>query len=67
MYAGPQVGPFAPVLGVRPDGEQVELPHLEVLARSPRVRFLPDGRGLVYMKSSTNFHQDFWLIDLVVH
>jgi Tol biopolymer transport system component len=28
------------------------------------VRFLPDGRGLVHMKSSTNFHQEFWLLDL---
>jgi Tol biopolymer transport system component len=64
VYVGPQVGPLSPVLGVRPDGEPVELPHLEVLTRNQRVRFLPDGRGLVYMKTSTNFHQDFWLLDL---
>jgi Tol biopolymer transport system component len=28
------------------------------------MRFLPDGRGLIHMKSSTDFHQDFWLLDL---
>jgi Tol biopolymer transport system component len=64
VYAGRQVGPVAPVLGVRPDGTPVELPPLEVLLRGQRVRFLPDGRGLVYMKTSTNFHQEFWLLDL---
>ena len=28
------------------------------------MRFLPDGKGLVYMKSSTNFQVDFWILDL---
>jgi serine/threonine protein kinase len=64
VYAGQQVGPVGPVLGVRPDGTPVELPPLEVLLRGQRVRFLPDGRGLVHMKTSTNFHQEFWLLDL---
>ena len=29
-----------------------------------RVRFLPDGSGLVYMLGSTLAGQDFWLLDL---
>ena len=64
VYTGPQVNAFVPVLAVRPDGAPVELPLIEVLAHGQRVRFLPDGRGLIYMKSSMNFHQDFWLLDL---
>ncbi len=64
VYNGAQVNAVNPVLGVRPDGTQVELPPLETLARGQRMRFLPDGRGLVHMKTSENFHQDFWLLDL---
>jgi Tol biopolymer transport system component len=64
VYEGPQVNAFSPVMGVRPDGASVDLPSLEILARGQRVRFLPDGRGLIHMKSSANFRQDFWLLDL---
>ncbi len=65
VYVGPQVeGGFAAVLGVRPDGTPVELPSLEVMVRGQRMRFLPDGRGLVHLNSATNFHQNFWLLDL---
>ena len=64
VYSGPQLNAFAPILGVRPDGVPVEMPDLESLARGQRVRFLPDGQSLIHMKSSTNFHQDFWLLDL---
>ncbi len=64
VYDGPQVNAVSPVLGVRPDGGPVDLPPLESLVHGQRVRFLPDGRGLIHMKSSTNFRQDFWLLDL---
>ncbi|MGB5296369.1 MAG: protein kinase [Thermoanaerobaculia bacterium] len=64
VYTGQQVNAFVSALGVRPDGAPVELPPLEILTRGARVRFLPDGRGLIYMKSSANYHQDFWLLDL---
>ncbi|MDX2344341.1 MAG: protein kinase [Acidimicrobiia bacterium] len=64
-YAGPQVYTgLSRVLAVTPDGVPVELPPLEVTVRGEVVRFLPDGQGLIYMKSSANFHQDFWLLDL---
>ncbi len=64
VYSGPQVNAFTPVLGVRPDGTPVELPPLEIYVRGRKVRFLPDGLSLIYMKTSTNFHQDFWFLDL---
>ena len=64
VYDGPQVNATGPVLGVRPDGKTVELPDMESLVPGQRVRFLPDGRGLIHMKTSANFHQDFWLLDL---
>jgi Tol biopolymer transport system component len=64
VYAGPQVNAVARVLAVRPDGVPVDLPPIDIIVRGQRVRFLPDGRGLVHMKSSANFQQDFWLLDL---
>ena len=51
-------------LAVRPDGEPVELPTIRVLRNGERMRFLPDGSGLVYMLGSQP-SQDFWLLDLV--
>ena len=39
-----------PLLAVRPDGDPVELPQIEVLRDGERMRFLPDGSGLVYMQ-----------------
>jgi len=65
VYAGPQAyAGLSRVLGVRPDGTPVEMPLIEVFIRGERVRFLPDGKGLIYMKSMTNFHVDFWILDL---
>ncbi len=64
VYNGAQENAFSQVLGVRSDGEPVELPPIETLVRGQQVRFLPDGRGLIHMKTSANFHQDFWLVDL---
>jgi Tol biopolymer transport system component len=60
MYSGPLVAGQAALHGVRPDGVPVELPTVYV----PRgaYRFLPDGRGLVFI--STVEGGDFWLLDL---
>jgi Tol biopolymer transport system component/predicted Ser/Thr protein kinase len=62
-YVGAHVGLFAPLLAVRPDGTRVELPAIEVRHEGERVRFLPNGTGLVYMQGA-NPNQDFWLLDL---
>ena len=65
VYAGPQAyAGLSRVLGIRPDGAPVEMPLVEVFIRGERVRFFPDGKGLIYMKSSTNFRVDFWFLDL---
>jgi Tol biopolymer transport system component len=64
VYAGPQEKSSGPVVGIRPDGVAVELPPLQVLRGGHRLRFLPDGSGLIHMKAGKNFRQDFWLLDL---
>ena len=63
VYAGAQVAESAPLLGVRPDGEAVEMPGIMVNRLGERARFLPDGSGLVYMSNSER-DADFWLLDL---
>jgi len=42
----------------------VKLPEINVQRDGERVRFRPDGTGLVYMLGSTTAGQDFWLLDL---
>ena len=63
VYSGAQVNVVAPLAGVRPDGDPVELPEIEVFRAGERMRFLPDGSGLVYMQGKGPT-QDFWLLDL---
>jgi serine/threonine protein kinase len=63
FYAGTQVQSVSPLMAVRPDGDPVELPKIEMLRSGERVRFLPDGSGLVYMQGLQP-SQDFWLLDL---
>ncbi len=63
VYAGAQVNVAAPLVAVRPDGRPVELPKIEVFRFGERVRFLPDGSGLIFMRG-LGFSQDFWLLDL---
>jgi hypothetical protein len=53
----------APLLAVHPDGDPVELPEIEVFRAGERMRFLPDGSGLVYMRGFGP-SQDFSLLDL---
>ncbi len=63
VYAGTNMYTDMPLLGIRPDGTRVELPPISVLREGERARFLPDGKGLVYMQG-TSGKQDFWLLDL---
>jgi len=62
-YTGQNVSLYAPLLAVRPDGTNVDLPKIELRAEGERIRFLPDGSGLVCMLGPTPY-QDFWLLDL---
>jgi dipeptidyl aminopeptidase/acylaminoacyl peptidase len=63
VYTGAQVNVVSPLHGVRPDGSSVELPNIEVFRWGERMRFLPDGTGLVYMQGY-GAAQDFWVLDL---
>jgi Tol biopolymer transport system component len=63
VYAGENVGFYAPLLAVRPDGTPVKLPSIEVLREGVRARFLPNGSGLIYMQGEPSA-QNLWLLDL---
>ncbi len=52
-----------PLRAVRSDGSSIELPQIKLLRRGERVRFLPDGSGVIFMQGSQP-SQDFWLLDL---
>jgi Tol biopolymer transport system component len=65
VYHGTNAGGGEPLQAVTPDGNLVELPPLRVSAGGERVRFLPDGKGFVYMESGGSFRgQNFVLFDL---
>src|SRR5262249_55464668 len=61
---GTQIFTVMPLMAVRPDGTPVKLPDIKVQRDGERVRFLPNGSGLVYMMGTTTVSQDFWLLDL---
>jgi Tol biopolymer transport system component len=63
VYAGTNVRTFAPLLAVRPDGTRVKLPEITLRRLGERVRFLPDGKSLIYMQGLLA-SQDFWVLDL---
>ena len=63
VYNGGIVSTFAPLEAIRPDGSPVRLPAIRVLQQGERFRFLPNGKGLIYMQGDTPA-QDFWLLDL---
>jgi Tol biopolymer transport system component len=63
VYAGAQVNVVSPLMAIRPNGDPVEIPEIEVFRGGERMRFLPDGSGLVYMEG-LGPSQDFWILDL---
>jgi serine/threonine protein kinase/Tol biopolymer transport system component len=63
VYTGANVATSTPLFAVRPDGSRVDLPAIRVRREGERARFLPDGKGLVYMQGLL-LSQDFWLLDL---
>jgi serine/threonine protein kinase len=63
VYAGRNTGGFAPLLAMRPNGTPVKLPAIELLREGVRVRFLPDGSGLVYMQGLPST-QNLWMLNL---
>jgi serine/threonine protein kinase/Tol biopolymer transport system component len=63
LSAGSQVGLLAPLRGSTSDGTPVPVPDIKLHRDGERVRFLPDGRGFVYMQGPA-LPQEFWLFDL---
>ena len=63
VYSGRLVAVSAPLLAVRPDGTEVKLPEIRVRVEGERFRFMPDGRGLVYM-TGPHASQNFQLLDV---
>ena len=63
-YTGDLVSSINTLRAVRPDGMPVELPEIKISALGERVRFMPDGKALVYMQG-TQGAQDFWMLDLI--
>ena len=65
VYVGPQTGGWLPLRAVHLDGSTKELSseELKMHVHKTAVRFLPDGKGLVYM-SIVGSSTDFWLLDL---
>lgn len=49
VFAGAQVGPWMPLHAVTPEGKQLDFPVIHVSVGGERVRFLPDGSGLIYL------------------
>jgi len=69
VYSGVQVAGAAPLQAVTAEGKRIELPLISVVPGGERFRFLPDGKGLVYLRGSqagavSASAQDFWLLDL---
>ena len=65
VYSGPNVFAFTPILAIRADGTPVKMPEIRTQRDGERLRFMPDGRGLVFMQGTeATPWQDFWLLDL---
>ncbi len=64
-YCGPNVYTVTPIMAVKPDGTPVEIPQIRTDRDGERLRFMPNGRALVYMQGNGAAPwQDFWLLDL---
>jgi Tol biopolymer transport system component len=64
-FAGPNVFTLASLLAIRPDGTPVKMPEIRTQRDGERMRFMPDGRGLIFMHGAeATPWQDFWLLDL---
>jgi Tol biopolymer transport system component len=65
VYSGPNVFTTELLLAIRPDGTPIKLPEIRTQRDGERLRFMPNGRGLVYMQASeATPWQDFSLLTL---
>ncbi len=63
VYTGANVSVDAPLLAIRADGTNVEMPAIRLRVEGKRYRFVPNGLALVYAQGPFPA-QDFWLLDL---
>ena len=64
-YSGPNIFTLAPLLAIRPDGTPIKMPDIRTHRDGERLRFMPDGWELVFMRAAeATPWQDFWLLDL---
>jgi serine/threonine protein kinase/dipeptidyl aminopeptidase/acylaminoacyl peptidase len=68
VYATTSVGGRQPLAAVRPDGTPVALPQILIPSGTPGYRFLPGGKGLVYLQAPAGrggigTFLDLWLLD----
>ncbi|PYR92372.1 MAG: hypothetical protein DMF84_12680 [Acidobacteria bacterium] len=63
VYTGANVSVDAPLLAIRADGTNVELPVIRLRVEGNRYRFVPNGLALVYAQGPFPA-QDFWLLDM---
>ena len=66
VYGGAVVGGRVPLLAVRPDSTSFQLPDVRTGLGGGH-RFLPDGKGLVYLSRVESQSRDFWLLDLTTN
>ena len=65
VYSGPNSFTLTPLLAIRADGTPIKMPEIVTQRDGERLRFTPDGRGLVFMRGTeATPWQDFWLLDL---
>ena len=66
-YIGLQAA-SAPLLAVHADGRPATLPEIRIPSGGGgRLRFLPNGKGLVYLQGPNGASGDFWQLDLATN
>jgi Tol biopolymer transport system component len=62
-YSGTNSAAREPLQAVAPDGAAIDMPPIGLSPNGERLRFMPDGKSLVYTQGVFR-SQDFWILDL---
>ena len=63
VYSGPDIGTTFSVKAVTAEGVAYPLPNLRLTRGARRLKFLPGGRRLVFLRGEIQ-HKDLWVLDL---